>query len=319
MSTAQLGPMSLGELLDRTVTLYRKYFWLLVGIMVFPEVFAATAQVLYSVYLRNRFGVIGFPHPTASPAPWSPSPAVFELFVAIYLLFIVDTLIHSIALAAATFAVSGVYLEGASGIQRAYRSLKSRVLSLIGMWFLAGLIALGVYALVFIVAFLIGGAASVLAMRSHAGLAGGIVIGVVMVGTVLVAFAVATILLFRLAVSIPALMLEPLGPLAALKRSFALTKGFVGRIFLTVVLMILIQLIIGFALQVPVYIAGALMGFPLAALPVGLAVPAALAGALGYAISGPLLAIALVLLYYDARVRKEGFDLQLMLGREGVA
>ncbi len=39
----------------------------------------------------------------------------------------------------------------------------------------------------------------------------------------------------------------------------------------------------------------------------------AVTGGVGGAISGPLLVIALALLYYDTRVRKEGFDLQLMM------
>jgi hypothetical protein len=36
-------------------------------------------------------------------------------------------------------------------------------------------------------------------------------------------------------------------------------------------------------------------------------------GALGGALSAPLIMIGLVLLYYDIRVRKEAFDLQLMM------
>jgi hypothetical protein len=36
-------------------------------------------------------------------------------------------------------------------------------------------------------------------------------------------------------------------------------------------------------------------------------------GALAQALSGPLIMIGLVLLYYDIRVRKEAFDLQLMM------
>jgi ABC-type uncharacterized transport system permease subunit len=33
----------------------------------------------------------------------------------------------------------------------------------------------------------------------------------------------------------------------------------------------------------------------------------------GASLAGPLLTIALTLAYYDARVRKEGFDLELMM------
>jgi hypothetical protein len=36
-------------------------------------------------------------------------------------------------------------------------------------------------------------------------------------------------------------------------------------------------------------------------------------GAIGGAITGPILIIVLVLLYYDSRIRKEAFDLQLMM------
>ena len=37
MSSADLRPLSLGELLDRTFTLYRNHFWLFVGIMAVPQ------------------------------------------------------------------------------------------------------------------------------------------------------------------------------------------------------------------------------------------------------------------------------------------
>ena len=33
MATAELRPLSLGELLDRTFSYYRSHFWLFVGIM----------------------------------------------------------------------------------------------------------------------------------------------------------------------------------------------------------------------------------------------------------------------------------------------
>src|SRR5713226_10205336 len=37
MASADLRPLSLGELLDRTFTLYRNHFWLFVGIMAVPQ------------------------------------------------------------------------------------------------------------------------------------------------------------------------------------------------------------------------------------------------------------------------------------------
>ena len=38
-----------------------------------------------------------------------------------------------------------------------------------------------------------------------------------------------------------------------------------------------------------------------------------LTGSVSGALTGPLLTISLALAYYDARVRKEGFDLQVMM------
>ena len=47
--------------------------------------------------------------------------------------------------------------------------------------------------------------------------------------------------------------------------------------------------------------------------PLWLSIAGAAAGALAAAISGPIMVVALGLLYYDTRVRQEGLDLQLMM------
>jgi hypothetical protein len=48
-------------------------------------------------------------------------------------------------------------------------------------------------------------------------------------------------------------------------------------------------------------------------VPEWLAYASAMSGAIGGAITGPVLLIALVLCYYDTRIRKEAFDLQFMM------
>src|SRR6202166_4062535 len=48
-------------------------------------------------------------------------------------------------------------------------------------------------------------------------------------------------------------------------------------------------------------------------VPEWLAYASAMSGAVGGAITGPVLLIALVLCYYDTRIRKEAFDLQFMM------
>ena len=49
------------------------------------------------------------------------------------------------------------------------------------------------------------------------------------------------------------------------------------------------------------------------AIPDWLGYTMAISGAVGSAITGPILMIALVLCYYDTRIRKEAFDLQFMM------
>jgi hypothetical protein len=49
------------------------------------------------------------------------------------------------------------------------------------------------------------------------------------------------------------------------------------------------------------------------ALSVWLTGISAIAGGIGVALSAPLMMIAVALLYYDARVKKEAFDLQMMI------
>jgi hypothetical protein len=44
-----------------------------------------------------------------------------------------------------------------------------------------------------------------------------------------------------------------------------------------------------------------------------LAIAGAMAAAIGQMFSGPVMMIGLVLMYYDLRIRKEAFDLHMML------
>jgi hypothetical protein len=110
------------------------------------------------------------------------------------------------------------------------------------------------------------------------------------------------------AVAIPALILERVGVFAAIGRSFTLTKLHFWR-----------SLGIAFSAQV----LGATMTFGLTAALIGFlfhgAGPTAaiisqsIANALSSTITTPFIAAAAVVLYFDLRIRDEGFDIQLML------
>jgi hypothetical protein len=58
---------------------------------------------------------------------------------------------------------------------------------------------------------------------------------------------------------------------------------------------------------------GAMLAGPGTAAAFWLNLAGALTGAVAGAISGPIMIVALALLYYDARIRQEGLDLQIMM------
>jgi len=116
-----------------------------------------------------------------------------------------------------------------------------------------------------------------------------------------------------LALAIPAVVLEPgLSPSAALSRSWELTRGARWRIFgLGITLLVL--------LYVPVVAVTGLFAIVLPQAASGSFGPVALATIAGLAIGGlvqifiyPLFYCVLTVTYYDLRVRKEGFDLELL-------
>ena len=109
-------------------------------------------------------------------------------------------------------------------------------------------------------------------------------------------------------VSFPALLSEGIGPVAALGRSFRLVKGRWWPVFGALLVMYLLVAVISGIL-------GALGAATLIAAvdsEVVAAVFVTFVNTLSSLITLPLMAAVLTVLYFDLRVRKEGFDLQLL-------
>jgi uncharacterized BrkB/YihY/UPF0761 family membrane protein len=120
------------------------------------------------------------------------------------------------------------------------------------------------------------------------------------------------VLAVGLALAIPTVVLEPRSPSAALSRSWELTRGSRWRIFglgltLLVLLYIPVVAVTGLVAVILPQAAGERFG------------PASLSTISAIAIGGvvqmfiyPLFYCVLTVTYYDLRVRKEGFDLELL-------
>jgi hypothetical protein len=148
------------------------------------------------------------------------------------------------------------------------------------------------------------------AVRRLGGLLGVALVGGLLVALATLALIVPGIWLFVMySVAVPALLLERIGPVQALRRSFRLVRG---RWWPTAG-----ALVVGYLL---ISILGALVTAVIMVIPAVVAEDNTLAGAVGAVVGGtvgsvlttPYSAAVVTLLYFDLRVRKEGLDLQLI-------
>jgi uncharacterized membrane protein len=301
--TEPLRPMSTGQLLDHTFALYRKNFWLFVGI---ASLGPAASMIFQLLTVGSN---VGFPF---SPNSRAVNAAVwarlgFVMFAGYFVMLAGLAVSH----AATVKAVAAVHLGHETSVIGAYKALRGRILSLFGT---CGLIVLwmalwGILVIVVLTAIMIPISLSLRTGRGAApGPATAVFAGLVAFAVIAFVFAGFIAIYVRYALAIQACMVENLGPRASLKRSVFLSKGSRWRVVVIYLIFLVLSLILGLGLGGIAGGAGTLLHNKIAA-----AVLVYLAGFIAGSITGPLATIGLSLLYYDERVRKEAFDLQLML------
>lgn len=119
-----------------------------------------------------------------------------------------------------------------------------------------------------------------------------------------------------LALASPAIVLERLPVLAAIRRSFGLVHGSFWRVFGIRALAALVAAAVTYAVEIPFVIGALAVGIALHST-LGAAAVAAAGNAIGQIITAPFIAGVVVLLYTDRRMRAEAFDLVLQTGAAG--
>jgi hypothetical protein len=218
---------------------------------------------------------------------------------------------HFLAMAAGVFAISEIYLGREISVGEAYRKALPRFWALLNLWISILIRAIGWVMVGAVIGGIIIGV--IFAVRA-AGRTGSIILGV-LVGIAILCAALLPLLWY--AFSLQVLLVERIPVGKALKRSRQLTKGMRFQIFLTFLLMIILAYMVAFVAQAPFLLLQAKI-VPKGELPpMWLTLISGLMGAAGSAVTTPPLMVALTLLYYNTRVLREGFDLQLMLERLG--
>lgn len=113
--------------------------------------------------------------------------------------------------------------------------------------------------------------------------------------------------------AIPAAVIEDLGFAGSRYRSKFLTEGARGRMFMIGLLVLVVTYIVMLVIQAPVGVVGVLVLGPRAVTSLSFVIAARMTGAIAGTLVGPLGMIAFTIAYFDQRVRKEAFDIQLMM------
>jgi hypothetical protein len=282
---ADLRPLGIGDILDASITLYRRSFRVLVGLMLVSygvmlpalswavERFVEPAYALDSADLRAFLDAL-----TAERGRVVPLVALFLVN-----LLLVRPLVEGAVVAAA----GRRYLDDAGSFAAAYGAAGRRLGALVTALTLQILAYFGV-----------------LAVAGAAGLA----LGWVSPWLVLLAVPLALVGLGFLGLQfsfvVEAVMLEGRGAMAALGRSRRLARRAYARITLVYLLGLAATLVLGKILS-------SIAGLVAPGSPFVATFGEMLATVLGL----PLAWASFVVLYYDLRVRREGFDLERLADR----
>jgi uncharacterized membrane protein len=257
--TTALRPLSTGELLDRTFSLYRSHFVLFLGIFALPHLAVLAFQCVGFVF--------------KSPTPQLTNVLLTSLWSLVAGVF--SIMVSAASQAATVVAVSQVHLDRPASVADSFLMVKEQIWGVVGLSLLIGLV-------VVLACFLL------------------IVPGV--------------LLAIQWSLAVPVKVLENRGATDAMSRSADLTKGSRGRIFVIWLLFIVLGLAVGFLLRWPVEMAAGVTSiFALQRTAPGWQIALLVSAFVGQCLVGPLATIAFSLVYYDQRVRKEAFDLQLMM------
>jgi len=297
-----LRPMSTGEVLDRTFVLYRSNFLFFAGIATLPAL-----TFFVAIFLIKISGKL-MPGWNADAT----SVLMSMLLVLAYLAVFLSVAFLGVAMAAGAtvYAVSRIHLGHTTTIRESYRQigrLSGRILRIVLTVVLRMFLSwIGVYLLAIAPALLIQGLITT-RMLSANRLMLQIFFGLLGAGFLFGGLFWSMRIACRYSLAVAGCVLERLKARPALKRSKYLAKGVLFRIFLVCLLVVFVGLPVYFVTQMP----GMFFNYMDHGTPN--LIQEFCGSLIATALAFPIGAIGTCLVYYDQRVRKEAFDLQVMM------
>jgi hypothetical protein len=309
-----LRPMTLGEILDRTAQLYRRNFLLFAGVAALP-----IAAMVGLVAVAAIFGVaIGVAAKSSMPTSLATGAAAIVIVLLVVPLYIA---IYVFSIGGLTQAAVSVHRGEKLTIRAALASVKPHFWRYLGFLFLQIIVVALVPA---VIAGALAGPLIYLASRTGAGIATGAAMGLVIFLVVAAAAGVIVWLALSCSMGFAVCVVEDRPAWDSLMRAMKLSKGTRGRIFV----MFLLVAALALAASTISYIVSLMVIAVSSAVGNGAqyaAIGAVIAGVLQIVVSfgvqsllTPVSWIALVLFYYDQRIRTEGYDIEWMMERAGM-
>jgi hypothetical protein len=307
----QLAPLGAGDLIDRTVRLYRRHFMALIRASAPPVVVSAAGTVLWSVSVRAM--------------AFTASEGRLVLYV---LLAVVGLAVWFLGLLAQLIVMGGasrnlvMHLLWGEAVtaRRIYRSVRSRFWGLLGatlavvLWLMVSLVpAFVVLFLMMILAFVLVAAATV----AGPGWLGVVLFVAVYVAGLLLMLYVFFLVAGRVAYVPQVLMVEGRGVAESISRSVELARGNVRRLlgmflftgFATYSTIILLLVPLGWV----AYLSGVSpFEWDATRVPAWYAVSKEVIAQFSAILLAPVWMLGMSLLYVDERVRHEGYDVELL-------
>jgi len=311
----QLRPLNLGEILDRTAQLYRRNFWLFVGTAALPLIF------IFALAIPIGFFVVAAT--LAGDNTATPSPAEILTIATLALIAIpIYLAVYVYSYAGITQAAVSVYHGEKPTIRATLKSVHPRFWTY--LWYL---IVQGFFAAFIPMAVAMAIILPLIFFMESPGVDVSSRLALGFLSFLVAAAAVGVMIWLTLsyAMGMAACVVEKKSAWRSLVRSWRLSPGARGRIFVTYLLVIALAIVIGMALAVPLLILIAVLPFlgisvsSSSAAFVAMQVVRIALDFISQVLLAPVFMIAAVLFYFDQRIRKEGYDIEWMMLQAGLA
>jgi hypothetical protein len=285
-----LQPMRVGQILDGAFRIYRLHFRVVIAIVALVIVpFQALSLILQLATIEP---VVLSPGPGLTPVQIYQAPTWVGLTTSILYFVVLTPFLTAAVVRAAADAYQGLEVS----VSRAYRAALPRTHSILWVTILTALAVLAISSPVIALALL----SAATGEEALVGLA--VVLGVV-------AVVPATMVVIRFLFGAAVVVVDDQRGSAALRRSWRLVRGLSWKVFGAMILTGLLVLAFMLVLQLVFFgIFFATGGTLTPAFYVWVAAVTVVINVL----TTPYTNLVVVLLYFDARIRKEGFDMEVM-------